>query len=290
MRNLHAMRLTANGADFACFAAGDGPLVLCLHGFPDSAHTFADLLPRLADAGYRAVAPFMRGYAPTRVGSDARFDAPTLGRDALALADTLGVSRFAIVGHDWGAVAGYAAAALAPDRISSLVTAAVPPPRCFLGGLSPRQLRRSWYMGFFQVPYVPERRLDGGFIARLWRAWSPSWRFSPQALADAQRSMHGAANRRAVLAYYRALPAALLSPRAHADRKRTLGPLRVPGLVIAGEEDGCIGTEVFGGVERAFAGPAEHRVLPGGHFMHREHPERFADEVLGFLPGPPPNG
>ena len=114
---------------YGCLTAGDsGPLALCLHGFPDTAHGWRELLPVLADAGYRAVAPFMRGYAPTSVPTDGQYHVATLVRDATVLHDALdGDGDAVIIGHDWGALATYGAAAYAPDRWRRVVAAAVPP-------------------------------------------------------------------------------------------------------------------------------------------------------------------
>src|SRR5262252_8591367 len=104
----------ANDLEFGILEAGSGPLALCLHGFPDSAQTWRDLLPELADAGFRAVAPFMRGYAPTAVPADGRYQMGVLAADAIALHEALGADeRAVIVGHDWGAGAAHGAAAAA---------------------------------------------------------------------------------------------------------------------------------------------------------------------------------
>src|SRR5271169_1107259 len=100
----------ASGIDFHLLEMGTGPLVLCLHGFPDTAHSFRYQMPMLADAGYHVVAPFMRGYAPTGAAQDGRYDIGALGEDALALIDALGASDAIIFGHDWGATAAYEAA------------------------------------------------------------------------------------------------------------------------------------------------------------------------------------
>ena len=115
---------------------GAGPLALCLHGFPDSAWTYRYLLPALADAGFRAVAPFMRGYAPTAVPADGRYQTGALGLDACALHEALGGDGDAvIIGHDWGAMATYTAANHEPDRWRRVVTMAVPPSGAVGGGL-----------------------------------------------------------------------------------------------------------------------------------------------------------
>ena len=121
--------VTANGLEFRYLSAGDGPLALLLHGFPDTAHTWRHLLPALAGAGFRAVAPWTRGYAPTQVPADGDYTVAALAADANALHDALGGGPDAVlVGHDWGAITAYGAAALEPDRWRRVVTMAVPPP------------------------------------------------------------------------------------------------------------------------------------------------------------------
>src|SRR5580692_7814549 len=120
----------ANGVEFAYLEAGpaDGPLALCLHGFPDTAHTWRHLLPALGDAGYHAVAPFLRAYAPTAIPADGQYQTGALARDVNALHQALGGTGDAVVvGHDWGALATYGAVAHQPDRWRRVVTAAVPP-------------------------------------------------------------------------------------------------------------------------------------------------------------------
>ncbi|MBP9053498.1 MAG: alpha/beta fold hydrolase, partial [Ilumatobacteraceae bacterium] len=110
--------VSANGVDFGYLTAGDpaAPLALCVHGFPDSAHTWRHLLPRLAEAGFRAVAPFQRGYAPTSVPADGRYQTGVLAQDMNMLHEALGGGGDAvIIGHDWGAPATYGAAVLGPE-------------------------------------------------------------------------------------------------------------------------------------------------------------------------------
>ena len=110
MAQLTTGRVNANGIDFHYLEVGSGPLVLCMHGFPDHAYSFRHLLPELAQAGFRAVAPFMRGYAPTGTPQDGRYQTALLGQDVLALIDVLSDESASIVGHDWGARAVYGAA------------------------------------------------------------------------------------------------------------------------------------------------------------------------------------
>ena len=117
----------ANGLKFAYFEQGSGPLVLMLHGFPDTAHTWDDLRPRIAAKGYRTATPYMRGYRPTAI-PDRDADQETLARDPLALIQALGENEAIVIAHDWGASAAYGAAGLDPDRIRKLFVIGIPHP------------------------------------------------------------------------------------------------------------------------------------------------------------------
>ena len=161
----------------------DGRLALCLHGFPDSAHGWRRLGPLLADAGYRVVAPFMRGYAPTEIPGDGDYHVGALVSDVLELHAALGGGEDAVlVGHDWGAIASNAVAAYPNSPFRTVITMGVPPiaaiSQARFGALQTAkmgltQLRMSWYIMYFQLPGLPERTLHR-VIPRLWRDWSPA--------------------------------------------------------------------------------------------------------------------
>ena len=171
----------ANGLQFGVLEAGSGPLALCLHGFPDAADTWRHLLPALAGAGFHAVAPFMRGYAPTAVPADGAYHLGALVADAVALHEVLGGDGNAVlIGHDWGAEAAYGAAAFAPDRWRRLVTLAVPPAALDEVLFSDyEQLKRSFYLFMFRDPAglaeTVVARDDLAFLDKLWRDWSPGF-------------------------------------------------------------------------------------------------------------------
>lgn len=276
--------LQANGLEFGLLERGpaDGPLVLCLHGFPDGPQSFLPLLDALGAAGYRAVAPAMRGYLPSGIPDDGDYRAVTLARDVIALIDHLGAGKAVVVGHDWGAVATYLAAAMRPDRVAAVVAAAIPHLRRFLLRPTRTQLWRSRYMARFQWRGIEPRLLAQGQheLRALAACWSPGLDVDA-ALAAVWAGFTDPARLKAALGYYRALPGGLASGEAW---QLILAPVPVPALVLHGATDGCVGREMFQGQEHLFAAGVQQREFAGaGHFLQLEQPQRFADEVLRFL-------
>lgn len=279
---------TANGVDITYLHCGEGPLALCLHGFPDSAHTWRHLLPRLAEAGFHAVAPFTRGYAPTSVAPDGMYQTGALSADANALYEALGADgRAVLVGHDWGAPSVYGAAASAPDRWSRVVGMAVPPGgamgAAFLGNLA--QLKRSWYMFFFQHGLadlvVPAN--DLAFIDMIWDDWSPGYD-GPDDVANAKACIAEPAHLAAALGYYRAtLGDGPRHPDYDTIQQAGSGELPQPTLYLHGRDDGCIGVEVAESA-RAMCPWATIEIVDGaGHFLQLERPDVVNDLIVSFL-------
>ncbi|MDA2968139.1 MAG: alpha/beta hydrolase [Actinomycetota bacterium] len=292
MSSITQHSISANDLNISYFAAGldnDGPLVICLHGFPDSAHTWRHLLPRLADAGYRAVAPFLRGYAPTEVPTDGRFQTAASAMDALALRDALGGGADSvIIGHDWGAVITHIAANVRPDAFARVVTMAVPPGNAvgvaFLSNLA--QIKRSWYMFFFQHPFADfvVGANDLAYIDMLWADWSPGFDATEE-LELLKPSLRDPANLQAALGFYRAtLGAGYNDPALQSaqDMSSTIPPQ--PLLYLHGRTDGCMGAEVaeFAAAELTSNARA-HFVDGAGHFLHLEKPNEVNDIILSFL-------
>jgi pimeloyl-ACP methyl ester carboxylesterase len=282
-------QIHANGIDFAYLEAGSGPLALCLHGFPDTAWSWRFLMPPLADAGYHAVAPFMRGYAPTSIAADGHYQIGALAADAVALHDALGGDDQAvIIGHDWGAMATYGAAALAPDRWSRVVTAAVPPLASMAEAmLSYPQLRRSWYMFFFQNPLaelaVGLNDLD--FVAHLWQDWSPG-HDGAEDMAHVRDALGDHEHLMAAIGYYRAMfQPELQVPELQAEQDACSAPTPQPTLYLHGRDDGCVGYEL---AETALAhlpaaGSRVEIVDGAGHFLQVEQPDIVNRLILDHL-------
>ena len=280
----------ANGVRFATLEAGEGPLVLCLHGFPDHAYSFRHQLPALAAAGFRAVAPFMRGYAPTEIPADGRYQTAVLALDIVELISALGYSSAHVFGHDWGAVASYGAAMHAPEKITKLVTAAVPHGPTLLNAFmsSYDQQRRSWYMFFFQHPLsdAAVAHDDFRFIERLWQDWSPGWKYPAEDMEALKATFRAPGVLQAALGYYRAMlnPANQDPALFELQAQMSLAPVPVPSLVFHGGRDGCIGGELLDGMEALFPrGLRKVIVADAGHFMHQEKPEEVNRVLIEFL-------
>jgi pimeloyl-ACP methyl ester carboxylesterase len=280
----------ARGLTFATLEEGEGPLVLCLHGFPDHSRSFRHQLPALAAAGFRAVAPALRGYAPTGPAPDGRYQSAALAADAVALIEALGYDDAIVFGHDWGATAAYGAALAAPQRVRKLITAAVPYGPQVLGSFltSYDQQRRSWYMFFFQTPFADAAVAhdDFAFLERLWRDWSPGWPYPPEEMAALKQTFRQPGVLEAALGYYRAtFNPALQDPALATLQSRMMtDPIEVPGLVLHGANDGCMGAELVDGMAALFPRGLRVEIVPGtGHFLHQEAPERINTIVLDFL-------
>ncbi len=269
----------ANGLQFGVLEAGSGPLALCLHGFPDAAYTWRHLLPALAGAGFHAVAPFMRGYAPTAVPADGAYHLGALVADAVALHEVLGGDGDAVlIGHDWGAEAAYGAAAFAPDRWRRLVTLAVPPAALDEVLFSDyEQLKRSFYLFMFRDPAglaeTAVARDDLAFLDKLWRDWSPG--FQPgEHLARVKDCLRQPANLAAALGYY----------RAAVDQEAAARQAPQPTLYLHGARDGCIGVDLVRGAERLLAPSSRMIVIDeAGHFLHLEEPGQVNDHILSWV-------
>lgn len=286
-------RVASHGVELAYLedGPGDGPLAICLHGFPDTAWTWRHLLPVLAEAGFHAVAPFLRGYAPSGLAASGYYDTGSLVADVVALHEALGGDERAVVlGHDWGAFATYGAAALAPERFRRAVALSVPPAAVLWPGMVRlAQLKRSWYVFFFQLPLaeVALAADDLALAGELWRDWSPG--YDPSAdLARLREALGEPARLSAALDYYRAmLDPGRQDPSLERERAAAQSPVPQPLLYLHGADDGCIGAELVADTDAVLAllGPGSRvAVVHGaGHFLHLEKPTEVNALVRAFL-------
>ncbi len=275
---------TARG-DFETMIAGpdDGPVVILLHGFPELNLSWRHQVPALADAGYRVVAPNQRGYA----GSvrDGSFSTADLAADVVSMLDAVGAERAVVVGHDWGGGAAWTVALQHPERVTALVAMNCPPPRVLAEHLmrSPRQLRRSWYMFFFQLPVLPEMFVSrsmpgmlrgGSYVREVWNRET----LTPYAEAFATPE-----DARGPINWYRS---------AFRDALRGSGrraqPIAAPVLVIWGVHDAFLGQELVSpqSLRGTLAFPNSATVVPiesAGHFVQNEAPDEVNEVLLGWL-------
>lgn len=259
----------------------DGPLAVVLHGFPDSATSWSDVLDHLGERGFHAVAPWLRGYAPTQVPEDGRFQAGAYVRDVWRLHENLSGDHTAVlIGHDIGAAIAYGAAAFEPWRWSSVVTVSVPPMATLAAMMTDyAQLRRSWYTFLFQHPSVETMVAadNYAFLDHLWAEWSPGF-VHAKAVEAAKAAVGEPENLRAALGWYRsAMHPECNDPDLAAEQAATATPFPQRWLYIHGSLDQCVGVE-------AVASAPDGRIIEGaGHFPHLERPVEFLAVLDEFL-------
>ena len=260
---------------------GEGPLVLLLHGFPDFWYGWRRQIPALAAAGFRVVAPDLRGYAQSDKPRGVRsYGLRTLVGDVASLVTRLGEDRAHVVGHDWGAGLAWSFAMTHPQRLARLAVLNGPHPAALLRGLrSPEQLAKSWYMFVFQLPWLPEwmlRRDDFGLLARTIR--DEPTRAGAVTDDDVARyreawSRPGALT--AMIAWYRAmfLPGSRVAMR----------PIEGPVLSIWGDADPHLGPALATPSRKLVPG-AHVEMIPGAsHWVQHDAPERVNEALVAFL-------
>lgn len=287
--------IRVHGATFVCHRLGTGPrTALLLHGFPDDASSMHGLMRSLADRGFTCWAPFLRGYGPSESMPGGDYTLVSLAEDLLALARTISPGApVTLIGHDWGALISYTAAALDSSAFCDLVAMGVSPTLPMTRAIfrHPAQLRRSAYIFLFQLPWISERLVRQGDLAlveALWRAWSPGWTVPEAHLRQVKETLSTEGSLPCALSYYRGLllGGALTHPRSWARTMHThlRRKIQTRTLILAGEDDGCAGVACYERAASAFAVPPEVRFLPGcGHFPHLEHPGVVAEHTLAFL-------
>ena len=269
---------TANAGEVRlhCAATGprDGPLVVLLHGFPECWISWRHQLPALAAAGFRAVAPDLRGYGgsdkPRAVGA---YRVERLARDVTGLLSSLGRERADLVGHDWGGHIAWHVAMSEPERVRKLVVLNVPHPERMRRGLcTARQLRKSWYMFFFQLPWLPERFMSPRRVRLAFR-YTPARRDAYDD-ADIETIVAAVGDRTAPIHYYRA------AARYRGPRWK---PVAAETLIIWGERDRWLGTELAEPDRRWVPQFRLERIPQATHWVQADAPERVNELLLSFL-------
>jgi pimeloyl-ACP methyl ester carboxylesterase len=277
---------------FPALVAGNGPVVVCWHGFPDHPATFGPLAERLVAAGRRVVAPFLRGHHPATAESMTYADGLTLAADAASVAAALSPDGVDMIGHDIGAGMVGRVLAAWPERVRSAVTIAVPPPATLDRLLTdPAQIKRFFYVWLFQVPEVAEALLaaNRNLIDYLWATWSPDLADLGEHRARVHE-LYGdpllAAN--ALRIYRGNFDKALHDPQLAGLAATTEAAASRPMLVLAGADDGCIPPAMFSDARDGMAPGSRVEVVSGaGHFMHLERPDEVARLVLQWFAANP---
>lgn len=272
--------IEANGLTFQARESGptDGEPVILLHGFPETSHMWIPLMERLASEGYHCLAPDQRGYSPGArpEGKDNYRYRDTAG-DVVALADAMGWDRFHLIGHDWGAGAGWSVVALWPDRLKSWAALSVPHIAAFGGAIrnDPDQMQRSTYVTFFQEPGVAEQALSADDFAALKGIWTASDETEKEeylALFRQPGTLTGALN------WYRGSNG--ISPT---DPEVTFGDVSVPTLTIWGNQDMAIGRKSCDDAAGYMKGPYRFVELDAGHWLIQEKPAEVTAELIAHL-------
>jgi pimeloyl-ACP methyl ester carboxylesterase len=283
----------ANGARFHVAEMGTGPLVLLLHGFPMFWWTWRSALPVLAEAGYRAVAMDLRGYA----GSDhppRGYDPRTLSADVSGVIRSLGERDAVIVGHGWGGFLAWSCATLQRESVRGIVPVSMPHPLRLGGSLisDAGQRRASRYVFGFQVPTTPERDLledNAAEVGRILHEWSatPDWpdhdtEYTYRAAMLLLNTAHTA------LEYHRWALRSVVRPDGRRFRKAMRTPVIAPVLQVHGALDPAVlPTSVEGSSDYVHAGYQLRTMRSVGHFPHEEDPDSFHGLLLDWLAGLP---
>ncbi len=282
------------GLKLRAAVAGDGPLVVMLHGFPESWYSWRHQL-RALSGRFRCVAPDLRGYgesdAPRGVQN---YTVETLAGDVRDVIHHFGQERAVIIGHDWGGVIAWVASLMLSDMVERLVILNAPHPRQMLRHLRSnfRQMARSWYILFFQLPWLPEMVLRARNFALLMRTMRESAvqkdAFSQADLSHFREALSRSYALTAALNYYRALARRDLltePPAGHWLARK----VQAPTLIIWGEQDIALTRELTYGMEDLFARGFEIKYVPdSGHWVQQEKPHLVNRHILDFLSQPAP--
>lgn len=278
--------IEANGLSFMIDECGEGPdVALCLHGFPESRYSWRFQLPLLAGLGWRAVAPDLRGYGQSsRPGRKSDYRIEHLMADVGGLFDALGARRRLLIAHDWGAAIAWGFAIEQVRRLDGLVIMNVPHPSVFLANMAsnPAQWKKSWYIGFFQLPWLPELALTARNAEGIAQAFSgmavDKSRFPPEVLDHYRRNALIPGAMTAMINYYRANTSTM---RRWAPGQAAV--IETPTLMLWGEEDAALGIELTEGYEDLVRDFTLKRFPGVSHWVQQEAPEAVNAALEAWL-------
>jgi pimeloyl-ACP methyl ester carboxylesterase len=279
-------RIKADGVELHVARAGRGPAVILLHGFPENWRSWQRQIPALVRAGFSVLAPDLRGYNLSDIppGRDA-YRLRHLVADLAALVHATGEPRAHIVGHDWGGVIAWSFAAEHPELVDKLVILNAPHLDIYVEKVRRLpQMRRSWYVMFFQLPWLPEKLLAAnryGAIRKMFRRGpARAGAFSKEETAQYVEAMSRPGALTAALDYYRANFSLKMFRRAPMKR------IAAPTLVIWGELDAALGVELLEGLEQVVPGVQVHRIPDASHWVQNEAPGEVNRALIDFLAAP----
>jgi len=284
---------TVNGRSYPVIEAGEGPLVVCLHGFPDNYESFQYQLEPFTAAGYRTVCPVLPGFAPGTENTSGSNTPVYAVAEMIAVIEALlnasGEEKCHLIGHDWGALVAYMVAHERPDLLRSLTALSIPYNvnlqrvllRC------PSYALNSWYISFFQLKWLADwvvRRNNFKFFDLLYRTWCPTWENYEDRLASTKEAFKAPGVLKWTLSYYRNC---IFGLNAASFRFRRLfsGIIKVPTLGIRGDVDGCIPEVAWNMIRpKSFPNGLTLEVMPGiGHFPQLEDPQWISERLIGWI-------
>jgi pimeloyl-ACP methyl ester carboxylesterase len=278
---------TVKGVRLHYVEAGSGPLVLLLHGFPEFWYSWRHQIPALAAAGFRVLAPDLRGYNESaKPLGVSQYHIDMLRDDVVGLIRQAGVERAHVVGHDWGGAIAWHVALTRPEAVERLAVLNAPHPAAFLRELRTlAQLCKSWYVFFFQLPWLPEwflRRRNFAFLDRtLSRDRIKPGVFTAEDIEAYKRALAQPGALTATINYYRA--ALRRHPRASL---RDLHPIDLPTLLIWGERDRYLGIRLTEGLEQWVPNLRIERLPNASHWVQNDLPDRVNELLVEFLRRP----
>lgn len=287
LESAHSEMIKANGLDFHAMIQGTGQAVLMLHGFPENWYSWRYQIPALAEAGYKAVAVDLRGYnKSSRPGKVADYHVDHHCDDIFDLIRALGAEKVHLVGHDWGGAIAWTYASRKPETLHSLSILNAPHPKVFQQHLTRnfRQMMRSWYMLFFQIPWLPEfliRLNADNTFTRTFRGWARRKEMFPDDVISVfKKAMLEPGALTAGINYYRATARDPNSMRQAKD----FPDITVPTQVIWGDNDKALGKELCDDIHKHIDAPYELHFIPGcSHWVQQEEPEKVNEHLLSFL-------